>query len=152
MANTQSANQNDPQTNIELRIRTIRTLWIAMLLSIGMYYGFTSFAGRPENVEPNNTLFLVLVAISLSTTLISFLIKSKLLSQAVEKQQVQLVQQGYVVAFALCEVAALLGVLDFFMTGDRYYYVLFIIGALGLLLHFPRRDDVLNASFKSPIF
>jgi len=148
MKNPESPNQTD----IELKIRTIHTLWIALLLSIGMYYVFTLFVGRPENVEPNDTLFLVLVFIALSTTLISFPIKNRLLSRAVEQQQVQLVQQGYIVAWALSEVAALLGVLDFFMTGDRYYYILFIIGACGQLLHFPRREHVVNASAKSPIF
>jgi hypothetical protein len=142
----------DPQTNFELRIRTMRTLWIGVFLSSGVYYLFTLFVERPENVEPNSTLFLVLVAIALSTTFISFPIRSKLLNRAVEQQQVQLVQQGYIVAWALSEVAALLGVLDFFMTGDRYYYILFIIGACGQLLHFPRREHVVNASAKSPIF
>ena len=39
----------------------MRTLWIALLMSIGFYYAFTFFAKRPENVEPNSTLFLVLV-------------------------------------------------------------------------------------------
>jgi hypothetical protein len=151
MTNMQSANQNDPQTNIELRIRTLRTLWIAMLLSIGMYFVFTLFKGRPENVEPNNTLFLVLVVIAMATTLISIPIKNRILGQAVEHQHVQAVQPGYIVAWALCEVAAILGVIDFFATGDRYYYVLFIIGALGQLLHFPRREHVVDASAKSPL-
>ena len=146
MTNTQSADQ------IELRVRTLRTLWIAMLLSIGMYYVFTLFKGRPENVEPNNTLFLVLVVIAMVTTLISIPIKNRMLSQAVEHQHVQAVQPGYIVAWALCEVAAILGVIDFFATGDRYYYVLFIIGAFGQLLHFPRREHVVNASARSPIF
>ena len=145
-------NQDDPQTKIELRIRTLRMLWIGMLSSIGVYYMFTLFVGRPENVEPNGTLFLALVIVALSTTLISFFIKNKLLSRAVEQRQVQLVQQAYIVAWALSEVAALLGVLVFFLTGDRYYYILFIIGAFGQLLHFPRREHVANAWAKRPIF
>ena len=144
--NTQSANQ------IELRIRTMRTLWIAMLLSVGAYYVFTFFAGRSEEITPNRTLSLILAGVALLTTLLSFLVKNKLLSVAVERQQVQLVQQGYIVIWALSEVAALLGLLDFFLTGDRYYYVLFLIAACGLLLHFPRREHVLNAAFKSSSF
>jgi len=143
--------QTDPQTNFELRIRTLRVLWIAMLLSVAVYYVFTLYVGRPENVEPNSTLFLAFVVVGLSTTLVSFLVKNKLLSRAVEQQQVQMVQPAYVVAWALTEVAALLGVLDFFATGDRYYYVLFIIAALGQLLHYPRREDVVNASTKTSI-
>ena len=122
-----------------------------MLSTIGFYYAFTLFAKRSEDAEPNNTLFLVFVAIALSTTLISFLIKSKLISRAVDQQVVQLVQQAYIAAWAITEVGALLGLVDFFATGNRYYYVLFIISALGLLLHFPQRDHVIHASFKRPI-
>jgi hypothetical protein len=62
-----------------------------------------------------------------------------------------MVQQAYIVAWAITEVGGLLGVLDFFTTGDRYYYLLFMIAALGQLLHFPRREHMLNAWGKSPI-
>ena len=130
----------------------MRTLWIAMLMSIGAYYAFTFFVGRPEGVEPNSTMFLVLVGIALSTTLISFPIKNKLISQAIEQQHVPLVQQGYIVAWALSELPALLGLLDFFMTGNRYFYLLFLIAVFAQLLHFPRREHVINASFKKPIY
>jgi multisubunit Na+/H+ antiporter MnhG subunit len=140
------------QQDIEPRMRTMRTIWSAMLMSIGFYYAFTFFAKRPENVEPNSTLFLVLVGIALSTVLISFPIKNKLISQAIEQQHVPLVQQSYIVAWALSEVPALLGLLDFYLTGDRYFYVLFLIAVFAQLLHFPRREHVINASFKKPIF
>ncbi len=138
--------------DVELRIRTLRTLWAALFMSIIFYYVLTFFVTRPEDREPNETLFLVLLFIALTTTLISFVIKSKLLNQAVERQQVQLVQQGYIVTWALTEVAALLGLIDYFVTGNRFYYVLFIIAAIGMLLHFPRREHVLNAAFKHPGF
>ena len=130
----------------------MRTIWIAMLMSIGFYYAFTFFAKRPENVEPNSTLFLVLVAIAVSTTLISFPIKNKLISQAIEQQHVPLVQQSYIVAWALSEIPALLGLLDFFLTGNRYFYVLFLIAVFAQFLHFPKREHVINASFKKPMY
>lgn len=123
-----------------------------MLMSIGFYYAFTFFVARPEDVEPNSTLFLVLAAIALSTVLISFPIKSKLISQAVEQQHVPLVQQGYIVAWAMSEIPALLGLLDFFLTSNRYFYVLFFIAVIAQVLHFPRREHVINASFKKPIY
>lgn len=130
----------------------MRTLWIAMLMSIGFYYAFTFFAKRPENVEPNSTLFLVLVGIAVSIVLISFPVKNKLISQAIEQQHVPLVQQAYIVAWALSEIPALLGLLDFYLTGNRYFYVLLLIGVFAQLLHFPRREHVINASFKKPIY
>ena len=71
----------DPQSKIEPRIRTIRTLWIAMLFSIVLYYGFTLFVGHRENSNPNSTLSLILVGVGLLTTLISVPIKKKVLAQ-----------------------------------------------------------------------
>lgn len=130
----------------------MRTLWIAMLMSTGFYYAFTLFVKRPENVEPNSTLFLVFVAIALTTAFISFPIKSKLINQAIAQQHVPLVQQAYIAAWALSEIPALLGLLDFFLTGDRYFYVLFLIAVFAQLLHLPRREHVINASFKKPIY
>ena len=130
----------------------MRTLWIGMFLSIVAYYVFTVFSGRSGNLTPNSKLSLTLAGTALLVTLISFPIKKIMLTRAVEQRQVQRVQQGYIVAWAITEIAALLGMLDFFLTGNRYYYVLFIIAACGQLLHFPRRDPVIDASFKRPVF
>ena len=123
-----------------------------MLLSVGIYYAFTLFIGQPKNSNPNSTLSLMLLGIGLLTTFISVPIKKKFLAQSVEQQRVELVQQGHIIAWAITEVAALLGILDFFLTGNRYYYVLFLIAAIGQLLHFPRRQQLLDACFKNPAF
>lgn len=138
---------HDEQINIEQRMRTVRTLWLALLVSVGLYYGVTMFAGRPETVEPNSTMSLTLLVVGLSTALISFLVKNKLITRAIERRQAQQVQQAHVIAWAMSEVAALLGLLDFFATSDPYFYVLFIIAALAQLLHFPRREPFENAAF-----
>ena len=124
------------QENIELRIRTIRILWLALFISVGFYYALTFFIARAEN-ELNAVLFLVLLAVSVTTVLASFIIKNNFLTRAARQQQVQLVQQGYIVTFALNELPALLGLLDYFANGDQYHYVFFIIAALGMLIHFP---------------
>ncbi len=136
------------QENIELRIRTIRILWLSLFLSVVIYYALTLFVKRPENIQTNEILFPVLVAIALPTILISVLVKHKIITRAIDLQRVQLVQQGYIVALALAEVPALLGLLTYFATGNRYYPILFIIAVFGQLLHFPRREHVVNASFR----
>lgn len=147
----EATDPTNTQMNLEQRMRTVRILWLALLFSVGLYYLFTIFAGRPANLEPNNTVSLALLAAGVSTTLVSFLVKNRLITRAVEQRQVQQVQQGYVIAWAMSEVAALFGLMDFFLTNDRYFYVLFIIAALGELLHYPRREHFENASFSSPI-
>jgi len=129
----------------------MRTLWFCLLLSVGSYYVFTLIAGRKEGLEPNPTVSVTLLCIGVLTVLGAFLIKSKFLSKAVEQQSTGMVQQAYVMTWAITEVAGLLGLLDFFMTGDRYYYVLLIMAALGLLLHFPRREHVVNAAFRGAV-
>jgi hypothetical protein len=144
--------ESNPQENVELRMRTLRVLWLALFLSLVMYYGLTLFVGRNETVTPNNTLSIALMVVAFSTTLISFVVKNKLMTRAVESQQLGMVQQSYVVTWAINEAAALLGLLDFFVTGNRYYYALFVLAAAGLLLHFPRREDVENAAFKRTTF
>src|SRR5688500_7800087 len=101
--------QSNPHKHIDLRMRTLRTLWLALFFSVGFYYVLTLFIRRNENAVPNNTLSITLVMVALSATLISFLVKNKLLARAVEQQQVQMVQQAYVVAWAINDVAALLG-------------------------------------------
>lgn len=149
----QEPKQNDLQANLDNRIRSVRTIWFAMLLSIGLYYLLTLFTGNPhEDVRPNKHLFFGFAVAGLFFVIISLPIKKKYLTQAVNEQRVRLVQTGYVVAWALTEVAALLGLLDFFLTGNRHYYLLFIIAALGNLLNFPQRQHFLDASFKGPTF
>ena len=129
----------------------MRTLWFALLLSVGVYFGFTLFAARKEGLQANPGMSLTLLCIAMVTVLAAFVIKSKLLSKAIEQQNPGMVQQAYVMTWAITEVSALLGLLDFFLTNDRYYYFLLIIAALGLLVHFPRREHVVNAAFKSSV-
>ncbi|HEU0252521.1 MAG TPA: hypothetical protein VFR12_05770 [Pyrinomonadaceae bacterium] len=127
----------------------MRTLWIAMVLSVGGYYFFTLVAGRSSEVSPNSTLSLAFVAVALITIPVSFVVRKKFLTQAVDQQRPEIVQQGYIFALAIIEVGALLGLLDLFVTGNHYYFVPMIIAACGQLLHFPQRQHLLDACFKS---
>jgi len=126
----------------------MRTLWFALFMSIVLYYALTYVV--KSSVRPNPTLSLVLLAVGVSTALLAFVIKGKLLNQASERRQVPLVQQAYVATWAITEVAALLGLVDYFVTGNHYFFALFLIAAGGMLFHFPRREHVLNAAFKNP--
>lgn len=150
--NRQQSKPTDPLQNIDLRMRTLRTLWFGLFLSVPMYFVFTIFIGRREGVTANNTLSLVLMGVSVSTALLSFFIKNKLLTQAIDQQRVPLVQQAYVATWAIAEIPALLGVLDFLFTGNRYYYLLMIMAVILQLIHFPRREQVENASLKRSSF
>jgi hypothetical protein len=58
-------------------------------------------------------------------------------------------QAGFTVVMALCESAVLFGLVGVFVTRNDAAYLLFALGALGMLLHFPRREQVESAFRKS---
>ncbi|HET6977184.1 MAG TPA: hypothetical protein VFI24_12725 [Pyrinomonadaceae bacterium] len=144
-----STPQNDPYANIEQRIRTMRILWFALVLSLVVYFVAARYLKPAGDIAPNPLLSLVLIVGAALTTLISFPIRNSLLFRTVAQPQAQQVQQAYIVGWAINEVGALLGMLDFILTGNRRYYIAFVIAGWGLLLHFPKREAILNASFKS---
>jgi hypothetical protein len=136
---------NDPnQPTIEMRYRTLFILWFAMCMSVLMLLVLVQFT--PTQVEGNVRLSLILNSIAIVPVGVSFLLKQRILEQAVAGQRLDLVQTGYILAWALCEMAALLGLMDHFANGSGYYYVGFIFAAAGLLLHFPRKQHLLDAS------
>src|SRR5690349_16041337 len=125
-------NPQSKQPTVDERVLTLRILWMALLMSIAIYYVLTLFVARPE-VAPNPSLSIGLIGVAMLAILISFLIKNRLLDKAVAQQNPGMAQQAYVVACAITEVAALLGLVDYFTTADRYHHALFLIGAVGML-------------------
>lgn len=148
----------DPRTAqaaVDARYRMTLIIWVWLLASMGLYFLLTKserlmslFIEVPVADGGGGTILWVLWALGVSTTGISFLLKRALLSKAVREQRLEAVQAAYVTAFALCETGGLFGLLAYFLTGHPYYYLLFITPVLGMLLHMPRRDDLVNASFK----
>jgi putative exporter of polyketide antibiotics len=104
---------------------------------------------EPESAQGRVVTF-ALTAAGVFLAIISFAIKQKFIAQAEAQQSPGLFQTGLIISLALCEAAALLGLLDHFVTGNPYYFVLFIVAILGMLLHFPRRDQLAVASYRLP--
>lgn len=135
----------DPnQPTIEMRHRTILILWFAMVTSVFTLLVLVQFT--PIRESSDGRLSLILNSAGIVPLGLSFLLKQRILEQAANQQRLDLVQVAYVLAFALCEMAALLGLVDHFLSGSRYYYVGFLFAGLGLLLHFPRKQHLLDAS------
>ncbi len=138
--------------DLNKQYQTMLTLWFALLMSVVMYVVFVQISAPPiangEN-PANSPLIIGLTVLGAMFVLVSFVVKRKLLDQSVEKQDLAMVQKAMIVALALCEVSALLGLLERFVFGNREYYLLFILAALGDLFHFPRRSQLEAASYKS---
>jgi len=147
--------RNVDQTKIEARYRTLLILWVAQMTSIGFFLLVALFAGagaeRPP-VPDKPVLSFALAALGTFTAIISFVVRSKLLRESVEKQDQKLVQSALVVGCALCEVPALLGVMAKFTLPGKEFWLLFAISAVTMALHVPRKANLLAASYKDPSF
>ena len=140
------------ENNLDKRYQTMVVLWFALLMSIVMYFLFSVFVSPAvSNESPLRSLLIfALTALGTFLVIVSFPVKGKLLERSVERQDVSLVQKGLVMACVMCEVSALLGLLEHFVIGNREYYLLFLLAAAGTAFHFPRRSQLEAASYKNP--
>ncbi|MDQ3474364.1 MAG: hypothetical protein M3447_11570 [Acidobacteriota bacterium] len=141
-------NKND----IDTRYRSMVILWIAQVMSVVMFFVVTQFVEVPEDRPENNILSFVFAGVGTFCAIISFAVRAKLLRKSVEQQDLALVQTANITGRALCEVPAILGVIERFLLPGREYLLLLLIGAVAMLLHYPRRSDLLAASYKDPSF
>ena len=136
--------------DLDTRYRTMLILWFALLMSVVMLFVMTMVIApptAPDRGVPTSFVLFAMAGVGTFLVVLSFVVKRKLLQRSVEEQDVILVQQALVVGCAMCEVSALLGVVERFVIGSGDHYVLFLVSAIGLALHFPKRDHLLAASW-----
>jgi len=138
----QPIGQNRPA--IVVRYRTMLTLWFAMTMSLLMWLVLIRVVTVTSTV--NQKLGLLLICLSLVPMSLSFLVKQIVLGKAIQQQSPASVQQPYVVAWALSEASALIGLLANFVAASPYFYAAFVVGGLGMLLHIPQKKHLLAAS------
>jgi hypothetical protein len=140
------------EADLDKRYQTLVILWFGLLMSVVMYFLFSLIApamnDQPDK-QPNTGLVITLMVVGFLLVMTSFAVKNKLLVRSVEKQDSTLVQKGLVMACAMCEASALLGLIERFLIGYRHYYFLFLFSATGIALHFPRRVQLQNAGYRN---
>ena len=138
----------DPnQTHAEALHRTLMVIWAILLMSVIGFLLFTVLV--PSNATGNNMVVsIVLIVLACSNVALSFTFKRTLLKKSIETKDIQFVLRAYIAALALCESAALFGVIIHFVTGSASYYVAFGLGVIGMLLHFPQKKHLLDVFFK----
>jgi hypothetical protein len=138
----------------EVRLRTMRILWAAFLMCVGLFF-LLAHLTRPEpGAEAEGggdvpTLLFALGAAGLTAVVVSFVVKAGFYRRAAEQRQPALLHAGLILALALCESAVLMGMIGLFVTSNDNAYALFGVGALGQALHFPRREQVEAAYYKT---
>lgn len=135
---------NQIQIKVDASFRLLRILWFAILISIALLLFLCLFVVS-TTFEKKSVAALALTGFSLVPTAASFLFKRSILTNATEKRALAIAQSAYIMAFAMCEASALIGVLNCFTNGSSYYYFSFAIAGVGMLLNFPKRDDLLAA-------
>lgn len=142
------------ENDLNKRYQTLVILWFALLMSIGFYLLVSIFvapeSGNASRNPPSSLLVVGITALGTFMVVGSFAVKRKLLKRSVETQDVSLVQKSLVVACAMCEVSALIALLEHFVIGNRESYFLFVVAAIGTVFHFPRRIQSESASYKDP--
>jgi hypothetical protein len=92
-------------------------------------------------------IIIIFAAAGLFNLALSLVFKKKFLDQAVRDQNVQFVQTAMIVGCALCETVSLFGLMLAFIATYQYFFVWVVLGMLGMILHFPLRKNLMNASF-----
>jgi len=131
-------NPTPMQTKAGARYRGLIIIWCGLLLAIFIYITLTwliKIAYQPGNDALRFQFFDVLGG---ATFALSFVAKYLLLRRARATQRADVVTTAYVVAFALCELTAIVGLLNYFLSGVPIF-LLFALAIIGMLLHFPRR-------------
>ena len=143
--------------NVEPQYRAITIIWAALLFSQFLFLLILYFVKpevysfdftKPFLDEKNSVFILLLAFVGISTFLMSFVLKSKFLKQAVDRQNTALVQTALIIAWSLCEATALFGFVSALAFDYKYFFLWFALGILGIILHFPRRENLIAASYK----
>jgi hypothetical protein len=139
-------NPQQVEARVEARHKVFLILWLAMFLSVMIFLVLVLMIGTKG--VPNPMLSYALLGVGATTVMVSFLLKQQLVQKAINSNDIAALQSAHIVALALCESAALLGMLDRFVTGSTTSWFLFAIAAIGVLLHFPKKDHIRAVSYK----
>ncbi len=120
--------------------RTELFIWIAVLYAAVLYAVVMKLAPARGALD-NPTLVSVFLIASLALVAISLAIRSRFNERARESRHPEgLRRVGFLVGLAVCESAALVGVVSWFVTGSPRSYWMVLFGFLGLLAHYPKRE------------
>lgn len=142
------------KADIDQTYRTMVIIWMVLLLSQFALFGFAySFYGEAaiKNLEygfsgPNPPVVIGAIILAFSNLMISFFINRRSQTQAVTEQNVKLVQTGLIIGCALCESISIIGMVLVLVFAYPYFHFFFALGIAGIFLHFPRRQQLLDAS------
>lgn len=147
---------NNKPSNLVARYKTLLVLWAALLISqfVLLLVVFVTkdklfrFDFSQPIYGPSAAMILGFAVAAVTCFFFSFAFKKRFFQRAEEEQDPDLVQTGFIIACALCEASTLFGLALAFGFEYQYFFAWFALGIIGILLHFPRRADLLSSGYK----
>lgn len=144
-----------PDTLLEHK-QKLTIVWAALLFSqlflFSMVYFLKNHLISFDFTKPldggNPLLVGVFAMLSTTTFIISFVMRNRMIEQAVAEQNVGMLQSALIIAYALCESVSLLGFLLALTIEYQYFFIWFAVGIVGIILHFPKEKYLLAVTFK----
>ena len=143
---------------IEQQYRTLKLIWFVLLFSQMMFL-LVIFLAKPDIFRVDFSkpvsggefsMFVIVFAIlAITNLMISFVLEKRCISQAIEKQDAQYVRLGLILGCAFCESISLLGMVLAFAFGYQYFFLWFALGISAIILHFPKRGNLIAANRKN---
>lgn len=144
------------KSNIEHLFRTTKIVWVvfvvsqvsllaAVFLAKKELFNF-DFRQSPLGEEP--VVPIILAFMALFNFGLSFFLKSQAVKRAIEEQKPKQIQTAAILGLAFCESISIMGLILAFVFNYQYFFLWFALGILGILLHFPSRDNFMAAGYK----
>jgi uncharacterized membrane protein len=136
---------NQPTSQLAAsRFRGLVIIWLAQIASLVLLSAL-AFVLRPSAAQDERVSAATLVALAgaaLGALAAAFFLRARFASRAVFERRPDLVTTGHVIAFALCEACAVIGLVTRFVTGAPEAIYFFLAALVGFLLLFPRRAQI----------
>ena len=148
---------NNEKPNVEGQYKTMIIIWAALLMSQVMFVVMLVFT-KPNLFKfdfskpvagASGPMVLGFAVAAVTAVLFSFAFRKRLNQRAVAAQDTGQVQSALIIALALCEASSLFGLTLAFAFDYQYFFLWFILGVLGMILHFPRREHLHAAAYQS---
>jgi F0F1-type ATP synthase membrane subunit c/vacuolar-type H+-ATPase subunit K len=142
--------------NVEQMYRGMMMIWFSLLVSQFLFLLIVYFV-KPnlfkfEFDQPflgaNTIIVLIFLLVAFTNIAISFFLRKKYTAQAIAEQNVSYVQTAMITGCALCEAVSIFGLMLAFVADYQYFFLWSILGITATLFHFPRRDDLIAATYK----
>ncbi len=142
--------------NTEFQYRTSMVLWSAFLIAQSTFF-LILYTTKPELFKfdfsqpflgANFVVVAIFGLIAIMNLFISLFLRFQAVQNAIDEQQPKLLQTGLIVGCAFCESISILGLVLGVAFNYPYFFAWFFLGTIGMLFHFPKRQNFRDASFK----